>query len=339
MINPTTKVYRKQVVEGFSIPAIIHNGSYFFVDIDVYADGRVDCWNFEDLEHFKKDVSRGWVTLSIPDNKEISIHGLGNWTITNGSWLFNEESFIAHVLNLIKALNPTMENIYHYREKVVKGVRIGDSANGSIYKERKSSPNDLFPEKINGSSVHLFYKVEDEYYLTRVVVFPDSTISLDRLKEPVNITLAELEELVNKGIIVAAVPAGSKVNIHGLGSFTIHKEQYSTDIEDKLLEIQDLIRELRGEPSLVEVCRAAYQQYLNDPTVGNKEQLKISYEAVPDHHKRYVGDMDTKDTAVRMIIYGEQEIENWSHYRVAKAMGEEKLPTIKVPKPKDEHDA
>ena len=49
----------------------------------------------------------------------------------------------------------------------------------------------------------------------------------------------------------------------------------------------------------------------------------------------YVGDMDVKDTAVRMIIYGEQEIENWSHYQVAKERGEE-LPTINIPNPKKE---
>lgn len=336
MINPTTRVYRKQVVEGFSIPAIIRNSSYFFVDIDVYADGRVDCWNFEDLEHFKKDVRRGWVALSIPDNKDIFIHGLGSWTITKGAWLFDQESFIEHVLTLIKELNPTLENIYQYRQKTINGIRIADSGNGSVYKEKKSSPNDPFPEKINGSSVSLFYKVDDEYYLTRVIVFPDRTICLARLKEPINLTLAEFEELINKEIIVTEVPVHAKVNIHGLGSFVIQKEQFATDIKEKLLEIQDLVRELSGEPSAIEICRAAYQQYLNDPTVAHKEQLKVSYEAVPDHQKMYVGDMDTKDIAVRMIIYGEQEIENWSHLRAAKAMGE-KLPTIEVPKPKDEH--
>lgn len=102
MVNPTTKVYRTQVIEGFSIPAIIHNSSYFFVDIEVYEDGRVACWNFEDLEHFKQDVKRGWVAVSIPDQEDISIHGLGSWTISNGRWEFNEQRFIEYVLSLIK---------------------------------------------------------------------------------------------------------------------------------------------------------------------------------------------------------------------------------------------
>ncbi|MGN7819326.1 DUF7638 domain-containing protein [Chitinophaga sp. 22536] len=335
MINPTTNVYRKQLIEGFSIPAVIRNGSYFFVDIDVYADGRVDCWNFEDLAHFKEDVRRGWVVLNIPDNEAISIHGLGSWTITNGSWLFDTESFIDYVLQLIRILNPTLENIYQYRQKVVNGIKIGESANGIVYKEQKRTANDLFPEKIGGESIHLFYKVSEEYHLVKVIIFPDLTIHLSRLEKAVYITLEEFEELIAKEIIVSEVPVHAKVNIHGLGSFTVQKELYATDIREKLLEVRDIIRELKGEPSSIEVCRTAYQQYLDNPTLENKEQLKSSYEAVPDHQKMYVGDMDTKDVAVRMIIYGEQEIENWSHYRVAKARGE-KLPVINLPAPKDE---
>jgi len=43
--------------------------------------------------------------------------------------------------------------------------------------------------------------------------------------------------------------------------------------------------------------------------------------------------MDTKDVAVRMILYGDQEIENWSHWIASRERGEP-LPAITVPKPK-----
>ena len=42
--------------------------------------------------------------------------------------------------------------------------------------------------------------------------------------------------------------------------------------------------------------------------------------------------MDVKDIQVCMVLYGEQEIEGWSHYQVPQARGEE-LPTIGLPKP------
>lgn len=119
MIKPTTRVYRKQTIEGVSIPAIIRNGNYFFVDIDVYENGRIECWNFEDFDHFKQDVMRGWVSLASPDNDEISIYGLGSWTIQNGNWLFNKDSFIDYVQSLIKELNPTLENLYKYSKKIL----------------------------------------------------------------------------------------------------------------------------------------------------------------------------------------------------------------------------
>jgi hypothetical protein len=58
--------------------------------------------------------------------------------------------------------------------------------------------------------------------------------------------------------------------------------------------------------------------------------LRRSYEAVPEHLRMYCGDMDTKDIPIRMILYGKDEIKNWSHYAVSKAEGME-LPTIEIP--------
>lgn len=334
MINPTTKVYRQKTVEGFSIPAIIRNGSYFFVDLDVYEDGRVNCWNFEDFEHFKKDVRRGWVKLSIPDNEEISINGLGAWTITGGVWIFEQESFIDYVLSLIKKLNPKLKNIYQHSMKKVNGVTISERGNGTIYKTHYDTPDDVCPDKIDGKSTNLFYKVKDEYHLVQLNIFADQTLRLSRLEETVELSFPELEELVTKEIIVTQVPALSRVHIYGLGSFTMKEVQYCADVQQKLLEIRDIIGKLNGAPTSIQLCRQAHTQYISDPTLSNKERLKICYENVPDHQKMYVGDMDTKDVEVRMIIYGEQEIERWSHYQLAKARGE-KLPTITIPTPKN----
>ncbi len=35
-------IYRNQVINGVTIPRFIHNGTYFFVDLEVYEDGRVE---------------------------------------------------------------------------------------------------------------------------------------------------------------------------------------------------------------------------------------------------------------------------------------------------------
>jgi len=331
---PATKVYRNRIIEGVSIPAFIRNGYYHFTDLDVYEDGRVNCWNFEDFEHFKEDVYNDWVSLSIPDDECISIHGLGCWTVTGSSWIFDRDSFIGYVLSLIKELNPEMENIFKYRQKIVHGARIGESGTGNIYKPHSKHPRDPFPEKIKGDSVNLFYKSGDDYFLIKVTVFADLTINFGRLEKPFDLTFSALQELVEKKIVVTDLPQHTKVCIYGLGSFIIGENHYVTDIHQKILEINDLLRTLKGEPDSIAICIQAYQQYIEDPTAENKAQLRVSYEDVPEHNQMYIGDMDTKDIPVRMILYGEQEIENWSHYKVAKQRGE-KLPVIKIPKEKD----
>lgn len=334
-MKPTIKVYRKKIIEGYSIPAIIHNGYYYFVDLDVYEDGRVQCWNFKDLEHFEKDVQRGWVVSNIPDKNEISIYSLGAWTIENGNWQFTKDTFIEYVKSLIKELNPNLDNLYKYRQKKINGVTIGENGDGTIYKEHRQSPMDMFPKRIDGEGINLFYKMNDGYHLVKVNIFQDDSLVLSRLEAPVTLTITEFESLISEGIILTDIPIGSKIYIYGLGSFSIQEALDTTSIRDKLLEIKDIQRSLKGEPTSIQFCANAYKEYLDNPTLTNQEKLKIAYENVPDHQKMYVGDMDTKDIPIRMIIYGKQEIEKWSHYQIAKATGEI-LPSITVPRPKDQ---
>jgi hypothetical protein len=331
MRTPPTKVYRQQVQEGFSIPAVIHNGSYYFVDLDVYENGRVYCWNFEDFASFQQDVQRGWVVPNIPDGEAISIHGLGKWRIENGDWQFDQQNFSGYVEGLIRELNPSWQNIYTHREQRIEGVVVGESGSGTVYK--KNPPASFFSERIDGARINLFYRHEAAYYwLVQVNVFADGTLQLARLEAPVTLTLAELERLVHQQVVLTEVPPGATVQVYGLGRFTIQQAVYAESVENKILEIKDLQRTLVGEPSTLDLCRKAYEAYVETPTTSRKEALRTAYERVPDHLRGYVGDMDTRDTQVRMILYGEQEIEGWSHYQVAQALGEE-LPMIALPKP------
>ena len=330
------KTYRSKIIEGVSIPGIIKNGIYFFVDLEVYEDGRVECWNFEDFEHFKKHVKRGWVSVSIPNGSEISIHSLGDWTINDGSWNYDNDSFIDYVWSIVKQLNPNLTNLYTYSEKKVNGIRIGENGKGNVYKEKKRVPNDPFPERIKGEGINLFLlDANSEYHLVRFDIYSEDSIIVNRFEEPFELTLAQFEEMISEGKVLTELPIGAQVHILGLGKFKIQEENYSEKISEKLLEVKDTIRVLRGEPSTLDVCREVYQQYMDNPTETLKEKLKEAYENIPEHERMYVGDMDVKDTEVRMIIYGEQEIENWSHYQVAKQMGD-KLPSINIPKPKKE---
>jgi len=132
---------------------------------------------------------------------------------------------------------------------------------------------------------------------------------------------------------VGTVPRGGRVRIHGLGSFVVAKKGWSADAREQLREAEDMVAKLSGKPDSIERCRAAYEAYLDSPSEEAREALRVAYHAVPEHNRRYVGDMDTKDVAVRMILFGDQEIENWSHRAAARAQGLKPLPEIRVPKP------
>ena len=108
--------------------------------------------------------------------------------------------------------------------------------------------------------------------------------------------------------IVSSVPAGGRVRIHGLGSFTVKRENWSEFPDAIVLDAIDLIEKLNGRPDSVQRCRAAYEAYVAAPTEETREALRTAYVAVPEHNRMYVGDMDTKGVGVRMILFGDQEI-------------------------------
>ncbi len=328
-----TKVYRTQILEGFSLPAFIHNGTHFFVDLDVYENGRVNCWNFQDFDHFMKDVERGWVATSVPNGQEISIHGTGSWLIDNGNWLFDSKSFVEYIKSSIKELNPTWQNIYTYQQKKIGEITISESGTGTVYKNAPTQYEWETPKKINGDSVQLFYKEGDLFYLAKVNIFADGSIELNRLPKVIETDLNGLKQLVKEKVVLTHIPKDAKVCIHGLGSFVATKKLWGEGIKNKLAEIEEILRKLKGEPTFFEICRAAYEAYLANPTAEKRKALKEAYEKVPEHQRMYLGDMDTKDVEIRMIIYGEEEIENWSHYQLAKQFGDE-LPNITLPKEK-----
>jgi hypothetical protein len=330
------RITRTKTIDGLVTPVFIHNGpSYFFINLQVYADGLVNCWELVDLALFKEKLRIGWVVTSVPDGQEISIHGLGAWKIAKGRWALNLKDLFKRVNDLLRELNPRMENLHdcHGRttEKIgnVNVMILGSPEDQPV---RVSEPGPL-AKKIKGDNVSVFVREGESLYLADLRAFADGVIELGRLPSPVTLDLASLKEAIDQGRVVSSPPIGTRVEIYQLGSFAVTEELWSADIADILRSVPDLVDGANERPDSVGRCRLAFEAYLADPTETLRESLRIAYEAVPSRNRMYVGDMDTKDIAVRMILYGDQEIEGWSHRVVARARGEQ-LPTITVPKPK-----
>ena len=340
-IESYAEIERTRTLKGRYVPSFINNGgNYFFVNLQVFEDGLVDCWELLDLELFKKKINSGWVSQAIPNGKAFSIHHLGSWEVKDGNWLFNQDSFYEHVVSVIKSLNPQMQNLHNCHGKTTeKFGKINKSilglANGKPVKSPE--PEDYFSKKCLGDDFHALIKTsENEYSLVNINVYSDSSIELSGIEQPELITTEEFKNRVTGGTITTEMPENAKLTIYGFGECTVGECHYFEDINDKTSEISDIVAKLNGQKTSSNICQEIYDEYCKTPTVKLKEKLKTAYENIPDHLRRYVlGDMDRKDMPVRMIIYGDQEIEKWSHYQISKQEGLD-LPHIEVPKPVDQ---
>jgi hypothetical protein len=156
-------------------------------------------------------------------------------------------------------------------------------------------------------------------------------VEIGRLPSPRTIPQNELRAEISRGTLYTRPAEGQRIHIHQLGSFIVDREGVAVGQDDMLLEIADLVAQLNGQPTSSQKCLACYDAFIAAPTVANRDALRKAYEAVPEHNRAYLGDMDTKDIPIRMIIYGNQEIENWSHRIVSRGLGHSPLPTISVP--------
>lgn len=327
-------------VAGIAVPAFIHNGFYFFTELEVFADGLVECWGAVDLDFLARKLNCGWIASSIPNGASISIHDLFQATVVAGEWSHDARSLHNRLLDCLRRLNPSMENLIDFKGEDVE-IR-----NGLRYAKiglTKSTPckrdSGLFSP--TGRSRFAFVREKGRYYLTAIRIYADGRIDISpRYGDEWLIDFGKLEALAARNDICVKVADGTKIEVDGLGRFEISAAWWHIERQSDLLtEVKETIGQLNGEPDALTKCRAALQRYLSEPTIRNRDLLKTSYEAIPEHHRMYVGDMDTKDIPVRMIIYGVQEIEGWSHRAVARSQGESSLPWIDVPKPEDESES
>jgi len=308
-IDSFTKIERTRVLQGRFIPGVINNGgSYFFVNLEVFEDGLIDCWEMIDLDLFKRKISTGWVSPKIPNNEKISIHHLGSWTVNKGEWIFNKESFFTHIKEVIKELNPDFNNLYNCYGNTTKkigniNVSLLGLADGKPI--RIDNKNDYFSPKHKGDNFHCFFKTnQNTYSLVSINIFADSIIEISGIETPKQLKIEDFKNLVRTGEILTEIPINSQVEIYGLGKCILGECFYSEDINEKVNEIEDIISELNGNKTSSEICKEFYDKYLIEPSNNNKELLKNSYERIPEHLRIYVlHDMDNKDWPIRNIIY------------------------------------
>lgn len=334
-----TQLVRTKLIRGYAFSGVIHNGgSYFHTSLEVFSDGLIHCWEMVDLPLFKAKLASRWVVTSVPKNKPMHLHGIGNLCFSHAEWTHTPESLTAFIESLIQDLNPRGENLHdcHGRDtEIVNGVRYAALSHGNPRPWKPKGALNPFLSGDYGKEILHFRQEGGALHLVRLTLFPDDTVRISGLPSgEAMVSFEEFQEQLRDTALFRLPEKGDRVVIDQLGAFTAKDWQWRVNPNALEAELHDLHEQALGKPGAIRVCRAAHEAYLKEQTSTTLEALRQAYESVPEHLRAYCGDMDTKDIPIRMILYGEQQIENWSHYQVAKAEGMP-LPTINVPPPPD----
>lgn len=302
------KVYRKQRIEGVTVPAIIKNGQYFWHNMAVYEDGVVSCWEKTDLSEVPQKLASGKISVSVPDGQGLSVFHCCYLNIESAKWNFDSKSYYNFIKQTVKNLNPEMANIYKTtdREKEKwKKHRVGFIADPMPFKLAGAMGYRI----VNGSKMNIFLRESGKITLTVLSCYEDATFSVDGLGEEY-LTIDDIERLFAEKTLCAAPKSGENVTFGVLGTAKITTNpDIAVSDKDKLEEIRNASLAAQNKPDALDRCRDAYFAYLVYPVDFYKEKLREAYEAVPEHQRCYLGDMDTRDSDYRRILYTDEKRE------------------------------
>jgi hypothetical protein len=287
---------------GKAILLFINNWQCHLTAVDVYADGVVDCWGFVDLIRFEHKLKARWIVAAPKKDQPISVFNLGQATALETKWYHTPEDIAPEVMRTLKTLNPGLTGLFdiqrHTRAEQSQGrsARIGPSDRQPF---RSAGPAE---REILGDSVPAFRVCEGQYEIIQLFIFSDGMVQLGT-NGPL-LPLTSLEERFQSGELAPVAPPRSRITIPGLGEFTTGEQLGEPTTAARIAELQDKLKVLNGEPSVVTLCIRAFEDYLQKPSAGLKEGLRLAYEKVPEHLRKYCGNMDTKDTAIRRILLG-----------------------------------
>lgn len=294
------KVYRQQRIEGVTIPAIIRNGSYFWHSMAVYEDGTVSVWNKIDLDDIPRLLASRKLMFSVPDGSAISVFELCGIDIVSAEWCFDEKSFYEHIVQTVKSINPEMANIYKTTERERakwKEYHVGFTASPTPFKleDRKFGYDPL-----EGNNAHIFLRDSGRLTLTEMYCYKDGTFSADGLEGYFGFD--DISRMFKEDVLAVKPKSGERVYLGELGVAEVRVED-GVSAKNKLAELENKSLRVQGKPDAHDAAIKAYHAYLVEPTEFYKDRLREAYEAVPEHERCYLGDMDTRDSDFRRILY------------------------------------
>lgn len=141
-----------------------------------------------------------------------------------------------------------------------------------------------------------------DYHLVPISVFQDGMIDCWGL-----VDLETFKTKVQEEWVVTQPPAGAKIDVYPIAQLKATEADYWIEANEFIKEVADEIEELNGRPTSSSRCRDAWQRYQSAPSEASLAELKIAYESIPEHNRRYVlHDQDFKDHAIRRVLYPQE---------------------------------
>ncbi|MDR1154249.1 MAG: hypothetical protein LBL04_06015 [Bacteroidales bacterium] len=293
------RVYYQRAVEGRTTPAFIHNGGYYYIDMPVYEDGTVSCWKEAPLADISRIIQSGWLTPSVPNGEMLTVHGLSAFRVQNARWNHTVNDFFEYLLTLVKSMNSEMQGIYaesDEKKKRWEKYRVEWSARGTPF---SLSGDDGYIRQ-DGKATHIFTAFDGIVRLDNITAFANGTYAIDHLGM---ITEDELKSQMMQNLIFTSPPLNVPIHLGTLGIVEASEISWEVSAGEKWKEIFDYKNELNNKPTASAAAVSAYHAYLEHPTDKSKETLRAAYEAVPEHERMYLGDMDSKDWDYQRILY------------------------------------
>ncbi|WP_239255280.1 DUF7638 domain-containing protein [Listeria ilorinensis] len=305
------KIERQKRMEGTTITGIIENAGYHFTNVEIYQDGLIGAWNLEDLNSMKTRLQEPslQVVTEVPLGKELSIFGLGSYTILSANWAHTPASYLELIKSKVAELNPRLENLYTFSEEeraLWKARKRVPSAKSKVYHE---IPGWFYDTEV-GETVPFFFKKNGENYLVQVAVFKSGLVQVACSAFEWTLDIAEVKTRFQAGDFFTEFQEPLVVHLGELGVVTIGNQEYPYPIalEDKIEELFMAHERLNGKDRF-QICRDAYYQYLVYPEDFYREELRKAYLAIPEHERMYLGDMDSRDGDYQRILFSDEKRE------------------------------
>jgi hypothetical protein len=289
---------------GRAIQLFINNLGCHLTTVDVYADGAIDCWGFVDRSLFTDKLKRRWVVTAPAADQYLAVHSFGQTGVADGCWQKTAEDIAQAVDATIRSLNPRQQKLFDMHGSDTQ-TRDGARYAKLGLADAKPFRVDARGLEVAGDHVPVLRVTADGFELTRLIIYRDGACQLGGAGRLFRVE--QVPALYDAGRLCNKAPAGSRIAVPGLGEFRNTTDFGGVSVKDRICEIQDRLGQLTGRPSVIETCARCFDAYEQAPSANTLAALRRAYEAVPQHQRIYCGDMDTRDTAIRAVLYGDAD--------------------------------